>query len=76
MTQYTATGNTYRAKEVLKKSGFTWDTASKKWSGGEAAKKEFERITTATHSVANRNATKDISIVPIDENEIEVFFAQ
>jgi hypothetical protein len=45
MTIYVAIGNTFPAKEALKKAGFAWEPIAKEWQGNEAAKAEIERIT-------------------------------
>ena len=59
MTTYKVTGNSYKAKQVLKDAGFKWDTKGKAWIGTEKEVAEFERITHPTYSRANQNATTE-----------------
>jgi hypothetical protein len=62
---YKVTGNTYQAKEVLKKAGFTYD--NKAWYGDEAAKTELDRITTASYSRANQKAIAGCQITNLGQ---------
>lgn len=48
------TGNTYPAKNLLKETGFEWVPQFKAWFGNEEAKKELDRICTATYSRKNQ----------------------
>lgn len=41
---YRVSGNTYQAKELLRKAGFVWDATTKTWFGDAAAKDELEHI--------------------------------
>jgi hypothetical protein len=54
------TGNTYRAKQVLRDAGFWFDPESKAWYGDDTAKAELDRITRASYSRANLNASKGL----------------
>ena len=49
------TGNSYKAKKVLKDAGFKWDAENKRWVGTPEDVVEFARITHPTYSRANQN---------------------
>ena len=59
MTTYKVTGNSYKAKQVLKDAGFKWIAEKKSWVGSEEAVAEFKRITHPTYSRANQNAVTE-----------------
>lgn len=59
---YKVTGDTYKAKQILKDAGFTWNAENKEWTGNQEAKDELTRITTASYSRANQKACSGIKI--------------
>lgn len=68
---YTATGNTYKAKDDLKKIGFTWNKEEKRW---EAETVDFEDWETKYlnptwngRKCARINAEANIEFVLIEE---------
>jgi hypothetical protein len=61
------TGKTYQAKEVLKQAGFEWVPQFKAFFGTEEAKKELDRITTASYSRANQKAISGIVYETLDQ---------
>jgi len=42
---YTATGDTYAIRDILKDAGFRWDADAKQWIGDEAAAERYGEIT-------------------------------
>ena len=64
MTQYTATGNTYKARNILRECGFIWDRARKVWTGPAESVAEFRRTTTPTYS---RRRSHDADGVDFEE---------
>jgi hypothetical protein len=60
--EHVATGNTYAAKGVLKDAGFKYNGATKEWTGDDAAKEEFDRISSSSYSRANSKATNGVTI--------------
>jgi hypothetical protein len=60
------TGNTYQAKDVLKKAGFEYVPQFKAWFGNEEANNELKRITTATYSRANQKATMGLKYETVE----------
>lgn len=60
-----AVGSTYKAKNLLKDAGFSWDTDLQAWVGDVDARMEFGRITTATYSRANQKLSMGIDFVEV-----------
>jgi hypothetical protein len=65
MNKLMVTGNTYRAKQVLKDAGFSFDADSKAWYGDDTAKAELDRITRASYSRANLKACEGLEFTTI-----------
>ena len=60
------TGNTYPAKDVLKKAGFEFVPQYKAWFGTEEANNELKRITTPSYSRANQKVTMNLNLTIVE----------
>jgi hypothetical protein len=62
---YAVTGNTYPARDLLRKAGFEFDKSSKSWIGNQSAKDELDKLSSPSYGRATARLVNALTVEAI-----------